>query len=187
MNNTLDRELQEIEAQLTELNPAIMPDELLSRMEQAMMSWENHLPTEEKIVPFSPVESPAESAQATRSLPNNKTFQTWSAAAAVALLLGIVAVFSFSNDSQIQNEITQQTTTPEISASRDIQTSTAKLSRNIIHASNEGITFAGKDETPFKVLRIEYTEKVISRDNDGKPLVIEKPCVEHVLIPVPIN
>jgi len=52
MNDTLDKELRDIEAQLTNLNPAKMPDDMISRMEQAMISWESNLPLEEKIVQF---------------------------------------------------------------------------------------------------------------------------------------
>ena len=59
--------------------------------------------------------------------------------------------------------------------------------RNITHASNEGITYAGKDGAPFKVLRIEYTEQVAKVDKNGKVVIIKKPCVEHILVPVPVH
>jgi hypothetical protein len=195
MNDSLDNELREIEAQLANLSPNQMPDDMLKRMEQAMISWERHLPTvpvEEKIVSFNnndhfaPVSSP-------ESAPNKSSIHLWGAAAAIALMTGVVAVFmteSPQNTSTIANY--ENPSSIALSSAIPVEDRVAantppELSRNITHASNEGITYAGENEAPFKVLRIEYTEKVITYDNNGNPVITNKPCVEHVLIPVPIH
>ena len=52
----------------------------------------------------------------------------------------------------------------------------------MINASNEGFTYSGDKDKAFKVLRIEYTEKATTHDNEGNTTVTEKPCVEHVLV-----
>jgi hypothetical protein len=191
MNDTFDNELREIEAQLANLNPNQMPDDILMRMEQAMISWEDHLPAtleEKKIVPFNHINH-----QAPTTAQKKINLNTWGAAAAIALMTGIAAVFMTGNpkDSAVMAGNTNASPEAPTSAITDenrMETNfTQELSRNITHASNEGITYAGKDEAPFKVLRIEYTEKVITRDKDGKPVVTTKPCVEHVLVPVPLR
>jgi hypothetical protein len=186
MNDILDNELREIEAQLASLSPNKMPDDILKRMEQAMAAWEEHVPYAEKIVPFN-----GTSHSPNIRAPKKINLNTWGMAAAIALTTGLVAIFSSgepqekvitanavnSKSAPIENLVTN-TSTPELSE---------ELSRNITHASNEGITFAGKDESPFKVLRIEYTEKTITKKKDGKQVITKKPCVEHVLVPVPIH
>jgi hypothetical protein len=193
MNDTLDNELKEIEAQLANLNPNQMPDDILMRMEQAMISWEDHLPVtleEEKIVPFNGNNhTDFTAASATKKINLN----TWGAAAAIALMTGIAAVFM--TDSPQDTSVTAGVMNSSPAASPTIFTDDARietnltpeLSRNITHASSEGITYAGKNDAPFKVLRIEYTEKVITHDNDGNPVITTKPCVEHVLVPVPLQ
>lgn len=183
MNDTLDNDLRELEAQLANLSPSQMPDDMLSRMEQAMISWEAYLPVEEKIVPFNNA-----SDSVTHSKSSN--LHLWGAAAAVALMGCVAGVFMTGNsqDHPVMAENTKPVTSSMVPiADRDTANAMPELSRNITHASNEGITYAGKNEEPFKVLRIEYTEKVITQDSDGNTVVTEKPCVEHVLVPVPVH
>ncbi len=186
MNDTLDNELREIEAQLANLSPNQMPDDMLNRMEQAMISWEAHLPVlpvEEKIVPFNNSDHffPA-------SVPRKSNLHVWGAAAAIALMTGVAAVFMTGNP-QDAPVIAENVDSPSVIPFKDrvVANTLPELSRNITHASNEGITYAGKNEAPFKVLRIEYTEKVITYDKDGKQVITNKPCVEHVLVPVPVH
>lgn len=182
MNDALDNDLREIEAQLANLSPNKMPDDILKRMEQAMMEWENHLPVEEKIVPFNNAEQ-----FSTVITPKKINLNLWGAAAAIVLTAGLATVFM--SDNPQSSELTDNNVSSSVITDTKTVTdnSAPELSRNITHASNEGITYAGKDEAPFKVLRIEYTEKVITHDKDGKPVVTKKPCVEHVLVPVPLH
>jgi hypothetical protein len=167
MNETLDNELRELEAQLANLTPNQMPDDMLYRMEQAMIGWEDHLPVspdDEKIVPFN---STDHSSAPTSSKSNLHVF---GAAAAIALMASLAAVFmtgNTQNASVLAGGFTSPSSAVPIENSM-VNNTLPELSRNITHASNEGITFAGKNEAPFKVLRIEYTEKVITHDKDGK-------------------
>jgi len=190
MNNSLDKELREIEAQLTSLNPAKMPDDMISRMEQAMISWENNLPEEEKIVQFGDSEltkNPHVTAK-TGSMP------IWGAAAAIALVAAVTGVFMTGSDMPQSSEIaggseaTSNSPAPVTEVSPlHTTTPSPEHSRNIIHASNEGFTYSDNKEEAFKVLRIEYTERTITHDSNGNSVVTEKPCLEHVLVPVPVH
>jgi hypothetical protein len=185
MNDSLDNDLKELEAHLSNLNPSEMPSDMLRRMENAMISWETHLPVEEKIVPFD--QSDTRLPTTANPVRSNNKLQAWGAAAAIALLASVAAVFN-TDDNPQSPAIAQTQPSPAIALdNRPAENITPALSRNITHASNEGITFAGKEEAPFKVLRVEYTEKVTTHDENGNPIVTEKPCVEHVLIPVPVH
>ncbi len=189
MKNSLDNELKEIEAQLAEITPTQMPKDMISRMEQAMIAWEVHLPVEEKIVPFNQLETATPDPS---QKPRINHLQRWGAAAAIALFTSTAAIFTLTNDQPIPNLVGSQNTSASPSSAvpvddRVTTNLTPLLSRNITHASNEGITYAGKNEAPFKVLRIEYNETVISYNKDGKTMITENPCVEHILIPVPVH
>jgi len=190
MNDSLDKDLREIEAQLTNLNPSKMPDDMIARMEQAMIAWESNLPAEEKIIQF---DDTAEIESSVIEKPSDK-MHIWGAVAAIALVAGVAGVFMGSPSSQnsvlteAPKDSAQPSSIPPISKSSDLVTSSSsKLSRNIIHASNEGVTYSDNNDEAFKVLRIEYTEKVITRDSEGNPVITEKPCLEHVLVPVPVH
>ncbi len=182
MNNLIDKDLRDIEAQLASLSPNKMPDDIIKRMEQAMIAWETHLPVEEKIVPFQnvidkPTASPAKKIN----------LNIWGAAAAIVLAAGLTTVFNSHDSVSTKAAAAEPKSSPVTASALVTDDNVAKLSRNIIHASNEGITYAGKDDAPFKVLRIEYTEEVTTQDKDGNPLISKKPCVEHVLVPVPVH
>ncbi len=147
MNDTLDNELREIEAQLANLSPNQMPDDMLNRMEQAMISWEAHLPVlpvEEKIVPFNNSDHffPA-------SVPRKSNLHVWGAAAAIALMTSVTAVFMTGN-AQDTPVIAAKVTSPSAIPveNRVAANALPELSRNITHASNEGITYACKKEAP---------------------------------------
>ena len=191
MNDSLDKDLREIEAQLASLNPSKMPDDMIARMEQAMISWESNLPVEEKIVQFDHTTTEVDTLVVERS---SDKMHIWGAAAAIALVAGVASVFIGSSPSQdpglaetSKNSVIPSPL-PSISENSDIVTShSSELSRNIIHASNEGVTYSDNNDEAFKVLRIEYTEKIITRDSKGNPVITEKPCLEHVLVPVPVH
>lgn len=183
MNDTLDKELREIEAQLADLSPNQMPNDMINRMEQAMISWEANLPVEEKIVPFNNVNQSTPASSQRKS-----NLHLWGTAAAIALMTSMAAVFMTGTPQEAVFAGGEVKSSSAIPVENRVAANTPpELSRNITHASNEGITYAGKNEAPFKVLRIEYTEKVITQDKDGNPVITHKPCVEHVLIPVPVH
>ena len=187
MNDTLDKELRDIEAQLTNLNPAKMPDDMISRMEQAMISWESNLPLEEKIVQFDESVSTDEIHAPMKS----GAMPIWGAVAAIILVSAVTSVFmsdsSTSQSSGISELSKPNKPTPALITEVPLNTPSSELSRNIIHASNEGFTYSDNKEEAFKVLLIEYTEKVVTRDSKGNSVITEKPCLEHVLVPVPVH
>lgn len=181
MKDSLDTDLRNIEAQLTNLNPTKMSDDMISRMEQAMISWEINLPAEEKIVPLNDAEHTMGMVHTSQS---SSKMHLWGAAAAVALLTGVASVFMASTPES------PSIAADDLTNSEDSILATVpspEFSRNIIHASNEGFTYSNNNDEAFKVLRIEYTEKASTHDGKGNATITEKPCIEHVLVPVPVH
>jgi len=177
MSDTLDTELKNLEAQLTQLSPSDMPANLLSRMENAMVAWETALPVEEKIVPFQ------------HSEPSKSTFFTWGAAAAVALMAGVGFLLTSGNEqTSNNNQLVDQAETPTTS-----QPSIAAIAqpqpykKNLVNASNEGITYAGEENTPYQITHLYYLEEVEITDAQGNKKKIVQPTVEKHLTPVPVN
>lgn len=174
MSNKLDTELQSIETQLSSLSAAPMPEDMIARMEKAMINWETHLPAEEKIVPF---------ADSTNSVKTSKTtflssFNTWGAAAAVALIAATSFLFMDDEKSTIG-------TAPAAVANHSvIEEQPQHFSQNILNASNEGITYAGEQNKPYRVVRFEYTKDVESIDANGNTVITQEPAVETILIPI---
>ena len=183
MNDTLDKELREIEAQLANLNPSKMPDDMILRMEKAMISWGNSLPTEKNIVPFHK----SEPAKEVLNIEKSDNVTIWAAVAAIALMTGVASVFMSNSSSQPTVVEVPATPAPSVAIETPVTTTSPELSRNIVHASNEGFTYSDNNDEAFKVLRIEYTEKVVTRDKNGNTVTTEKPCLEHVLVPIPVH
>lgn len=168
-------DIQKLEKHLAELSPCSLSENLLSRMEEAMVSWETHLPVEEKIVPF-------ESQSIKKSY-----FPVWSAAAAVALMAAVGAVFMLPSD----DAVSDQPAAFALNDSADLQPENSQISPHFSHhltnASSEGITYAGDDEKPYKVFRIEYTKDVKHIDKDGNVVIKKEPSVDLILVPVEVH
>jgi len=175
MKEELDSDIQKLEQQLAELSPSPLTENLLSRMEEAMVSWERHLPVEEKIVQF---EQPTT---------KKSQFPIWSSAAAVAIMGAVAATFMTPSESintaQPQSFAAATSGQPtEITPS----TSPKQFSHQLTNASNEGITYAG-DDKPYKVFRIEYIKDVKYTDDKGNIVTKKEPAVDVILVPIEMN
>ncbi len=174
MQDQHDTDIKKLEQQLADLSPSPLSESILSRMEQAMISWEIHLPVEEKIVPF---ETPAK---------RKSYFSVWSAAAAVALMGTVGAIFMNSTDEPSSDQLATfviNEDTPQQPVASSMPT---HFSHQLTNASNEGITYAA-DEKPYKVFRIEYTKDVKYTDADGKIVIKQEPVVQVILVPVDVH
>jgi len=201
MSDQQDPEIQKLEQQLADLSPSPLSEDLISRMSAAMDSWEQHLPLEEKIVPFDTetAGTSTDSANAAQSVakPTTKkksSFHIWSAAAAIALMAAVGALFITPSDKPENLADTQKpqqftTSKPTVASSSPSTPKTIdpeQFSHQLTNASHQGITYAA-DNKPYRVFRIEYTIKDKKVDADGKTTKTSEPAVQILLIPVKEN
>ena len=166
----MDAELKKFEEDLERLCPVAMPDGMIARMEAAMDGWQDQ--TEEKVVPF-PVHEEG-SHGASRS-------GFWAAAAAVAVLGALVALFvpSGGQDRLADNRGFNPSYSPA-------SFSPVGASSNIVAASDEGFVVT-RDAVPHRAVRVEYMDRIELKGNQGQILQVESPRVRIVLIPVRVD
>lgn len=198
-----DAELKELEAHLELLSPTGLSTDVLMRMTEAMDRWHEHVPVEEKLVQFEQAE--AVPAQVERTHAATKSgFNIYAAAAAVALLGAAAAIVmpklnQNTNSGIASGHATSQpssdidsTTTPAVGAT-DVFSDTNdawlvpdSLSHNVTHTSDAGVLMS-RDNVPHRRIRIDYVDRVIVLDKDGREIEINRPGVQYMLIPVQTN
>ena len=201
-----DAELKNLEEHLELLSPAGMSSDVLTRMTEAMERWHEHIPLEEKLVPFGQVADP-ESISQKRSKKTNHV-NMYGAAAAVAML-GVVAALvapnfskgktspvvstSVENFDQSGNPNLAGISTPsdlktvEVSnAPRDAWLVPGSLTHDVTDTSDAGVLMTS-DNIPHRSIRIDYIDRIKVLDEDGREIEINRPGVQYMLIPVQTN
>jgi len=184
MQDQNETDIHKLEKQLTDLSPSPLSENLISRMEQAMISWESHLPAEEKIVFFEKSVQPETQAKTPET--KKSYFPVWSAAAAVALMGAVGFTFMSSDDGPANNPLSTYAITKDADQQAEPTNVTKHFSHQLMNASNEGITYAGNDK-PYKVIRIEYTQDVEHVDDNGNTFIKKEPIVEHIMVPISVH
>lgn len=167
----MDVELKKFEEELERLCPVAMPDGMIARMEAAMDGWQE-IDEEEKVLPFPGNED---------SAPGASRSGFWAAAAAVAVLGAIVALFvpTGGGNAVATNEGHDPSYTPASFAPFG-------ASSNIVAASDEGFVMT-KDAIPHRAVRVEYMDQIEFRNEQGERLQVEAPRVRILLIPVRVD
>ncbi|MFC5051051.1 hypothetical protein ACFPK9_10575 [Rubritalea spongiae] len=182
----MDEELRAIEKQLEQLSPAEMPDDILARMEQAMDSWQEHVPAEEKIVQFEPV---------SREKGGMKLFNIWASAAAVALIAATSFVILKGEDAApAQTELAEAVVAPEPlaevippnSVSAVIPASNTQFETQVKAASDDVITYDAMGR-PMRIMQVEFEDEVTVKGRDGKVYKVKQPRREYYAVPVEIH
>ena len=168
----MDAELKKFEEELERLCPVAMPDGMIARMEAAMDGWSDEA-AEEKVLPFPGQEE--ESAGASRN-------GFWAAAAAVALLGALAALFvpTDNGTNRVANDEGREAAYTPASFSPVGATS------NIVAASDEGFVMT-RDSVPHRAVRVEYMDQIEFTNDQGQRLQVEVPRVRIVLIPVQVD
>lgn len=180
----MDDELRAIEKQLEQLSPAEMPDDILARMEQAMDSWQEHVPAEEKIVPFEPVQE---------EKGRLRLFNTWASAAAVALIAATSFIVFRGADSG-NTEMAETAVmpapiaevVPDNALSGVIPASNTQFQTEVKSASDDVITYDAKGRA-MRVMQVEFEDEVTVRGRDGKVYKVKQPRREYYAVPVEIH
>lgn len=173
----MDGDLKQFEEEMERLVPASMPDGLISRMEAAMVGWQDEAPAqEEKVVPFPQVQSEKRQRQGSVS-------GFWATAAVVALLGAVVALVLPQSGTPAGAPEAQASPSVAEHNFAAVSFAPTNAGRNIVHASGGGVVFT-KDDRPHRVVRIEYVDRIEYRNAMGEELYVETPAVKLILIPV---
>ena len=199
-----DAELKDLEEHLGILSPAGLPTDVLARMSQAMDRWHEHVPVEEKVVPFGKSKKPDHLQEEIRSAKTSSSSSMYAAAAAVALLGAATAIFfpvwNNKETPMLTSGERDLVTGPDITASAiplgnkvDISTELPNawlvpdsLSHNVTHTTDAGVLMT-RDNIPHRSIRIDYVDRIKVLAEDGREIEINRPGVQYMLIPVQTN
>ncbi|MFC4993206.1 hypothetical protein [Rubritalea tangerina] len=179
----MDEELRAIENQLEKLSPTAMPEDMLARMEQAMEKWQDHLPAEEKIVPF--VQEPQERGKL-------KLFNTWASAAAVALV-GAASYMMLNSGTMTDSEVVvagageqMAQAVPAQNINAVVPASNSRFDTQVKRASDDVITYDANGR-PVRLMRVEFEDEVTVRGKDGRTYKVKQPRIEYYAVPVEVH
>ena len=191
-------DLDELEIHLEQIAPATMPEDMLGRMVRAMDLWHEHVPVEEKVVPFS--ESRGESrGEREEAAPSRKQYGGGmiAAAAAVAMLGAVTALVlpRFMNDSGANTPPVISTHIPDVDSDNTVMVDAAprdawllpdSLSHKVTNTSDHGVVMTS-DNTPHRVIRVDYVDRIMMQDDEGREIEIKRPGIDYMLLPVETN
>ena len=182
--------LDELEGHLNQLSPAAMPDDLLSRMSQAMDGWHEHVEEVDKVLPFTPNK---------QRVPKVFNKGMLSAAAAVALLGAVTALvmpqFSTSQSnsyaqshpsaptSGIVTPLSSNTGPSNTGAPSHPRKASEGLSHQVTRTTDSGVILSD-DNQPLRCIRVDYIDQVKGVDDSGRDVEIKTPGIDYILIPV---
>ena len=172
----MDAELKELEAELERLAPEALPEGLITRMAAAMDGWQES-EHEEKVVPFPQGEA--------KTAAGRNGF--WRAAAAVAIL-GAAAALLVPQTSPVDggSPVALASFAPSGAAStKPVGASFAPVSaeRNVVNAENHGpVVLVGG--VPHRCVRVDSFDLIEYVDESGAQILVKKPSVDFMLIPL---
>lgn len=188
-------EFESLELHLRQIAPATMPPNMLDRMVRAMDQWHRDESGQEDV---AGIETQRASAHA-----NSKTFGFgfYGAAAAVALLAAITAMFVSDFPTTAERSLASQS--PEVVPVQSpgvstIPSSSGSLARRglIAPASNlltskvinskEGIVY-GPADTPYRCVEVEYVDQVKVKSPDGRSVILSRPRKDRYFIPIKMH
>lgn len=193
-------DLDDLEIHLEQLAPASMPDDILGRMVRAMDRWHEHVPVEEKVVPFG------EGGENEKTqLPSRKQSGggMLAAVATVALLGAVTALVMPHVSNQPGSSDPGSSMSPVVGspvsepidsnvgaishvAPREAWLVPDALSHKVTNTSDNGVVMT-RDNTPHRCIRVDYVDRIKMQDDQGREIEIERPGVDFMLLPVETN
>lgn len=151
---------EESEAILAAYRPAALSASLMARLEglAEAIPKELDVPEPARIIPF----------------------RRYAAAAAIALVGAAAALLAPMQDGPpVVAE--RDEPTPVVQAQDAGHFVPAAHARGLSEARDEGVIW--KDNTPHRVLRIVYTDKITLRNDAGEIVEVEQPRIEYIVVP----
>jgi len=177
MKDGIDTDLEKLEEELSSLVPHGMPEDLISRMDDAMCRWHETVPLEEKVISIQPTQETSQKNQPKRS------WFSWSDAAAVALL-GAASALWMTQSGNHEMSTAQQTVMP-FTTSEIVPSSFKPLSTeaNVVGATQRGITRLA-DGSPARCVEVEVSQQMSFINDAGERVILKNPQVEILLMPI---
>lgn len=155
--------------------PAALSSDLLRSLEGIVAS--TPFAVDEKIVLFT-------QAGAAPARGRKRTYRPMAAAAAVAILGGLTALFlpvGKGPGAEPQFASAVPVVEPSYTVSPPLNFSPASFQRNVQNATDQGVVWKG--DRPHRLMRFNYIERKVYTDALGKQVEIEIPRVEFHLVP----
>ena len=185
---------EKLEVHLQQMSPSTMPGNMIDRMVSAMDNWHESLSVEEKLVSFVGKNNGAGSTR------KRYSFRMLSAVAAVAFL-GVFTALTMTGffgdkpagnstattqagNSQVKDSSLAYSGSPYLPpSSQGSLLMRDSLTHKVTNTSDQGVVLAGQS-IPHRCIKVEYVDRVKVRASDGSEIMINRPGVEYVLIPV---
>ena len=183
--------LNDLEKHLGQMAPATMRTDVLSRMVKAMDMWYEQVPEEEKVVSFG-------EAEAAKSSGRSRSGGMLAAAAAVAILGAVTALVMprFSNGTDtgqlpVANRAPVDHATSDVHFSGNVEPRDAWIvpeatGHKVVNTMDRGLVMTA-DNTPHRCIQLQSIETIRLEDESGREIMIERPAVKYVLVPVETN
>ena len=119
------------------------------------------------------------------------------AAAAVAMLGAVTALVlpRFMNDSGANTPPVISTHIPDVDSDNTVMVDAAprdawllpdSLSHKVTNTSDHGVVMTS-DNTPHRVIRVDYVDRIMMQDDEGREIEIKRPGIDYMLLPVETN
>ena len=196
--STEEQVYHDLEHDLAQMETPALPEDVLNRMVSAMDRWHENVPLEEKVVSFD--SSSVQECDSKKAVPARKRSGVNYAAAAAVALLGAVAALvapglnqgsssvavEASGELINQPEIQQSVNVNNVAQPRDAWLVPDSYSHNVTNTTQRGVVMS-KDNTPHRVIQIDYTDSVKFLNKEGHEFEIERPGVNMLLVPVDVD
>ncbi len=106
----------------------------------------------------------------------------WAAAAAVAIIGAISALFIPMNSGKQVADADPKPSSPSIISNAHGALVPAEFSRNFTEATDQGIVWQDENQA-HRVVKVVYHDRVTMTDTDGKTYQVEQPRIEYYMIP----
>ena len=160
---------ERLEAQLRGISPALLSADFLASLEAAVTGVP--FPGEVKIVPFPRSRPAVESAPRKRPI--------WAAAAAVALIGAVSALWMPAEKTEVQ---VTQTSAPNVPLGAVSNLVPASYNRGVSEVHDEGVVWKSNTQ-PHNLVRVVYKDRITLKDDKGRTYQVEQPRVEYLLVP----
>lgn len=174
VESPLGSELSSLERTLGNLVPHGMPENMISRLDEAMARWHEKVPLEEKVVALPSLNSSKQ----------DSSRGGWRMVAAVAIS-GVAAAFLTSGPSGGEKLAVEKIPVRQEGSSAEVvfKPASGDVRQAVVEANDYGV-FWTRDGMPYRFFEVESQAEVHFQNDKGEKLIIARPKKEISVTPV---